>query len=113
MKLSDREFENALKQFGEAYRQWGGQQNRPARVVLTDADVIRRSGLIWLRAAFAAAAVLVLVLIPVDHFHRQRVAQIAAQDEALLQEIHSEVSRSVPSSFSTLEDLSAGGGSAQ
>lgn len=113
MKLTDQEFENALRQFGEAYHHWGARQNRPSRVVLTDADVIRRSGLNWLRTAFATAALAALILIPVDHFHRQRVAQMSAQDEALLLEIHSEVSQAVPSSFSTLEALGTESGGGQ
>jgi hypothetical protein len=101
--------EETLAQFGEAYRDWGGSQMVPARIAATEAKLHRRGPAKWLRVSMAAAALIALAVIPADRYHRHRAAQMSAEDDALLQEIHAEVSQSVPSSFSALADLTAAG----
>jgi len=97
--------EGKLAQFGTAYREWGAAQPSSAPIALV-AEIPRRAGPVWLRIA-AAAALLALAAIQVERYQRQHSARVAAEDEALLLQIHAEVGRSVPSSMATLADLTS------
>ena len=93
--------QSTLVQFGDAYRDWGGRLQMGSRLAP------RRS--VWLRAAFVSAMLaLVFIAIPAGEMikqNRERAAQTAIEDDALLTQIQTDLYRSVPPSLKPLEEL--------
>ena len=92
----------SLARFSGALKDWSSQQFPPVRPIRE-----RRYGFGGLRLAAATLALAVLAAIPVHLRHRaaERDAEIARQDEALLQQVQTEVSRSVPEPMEPLTSL--------
>jgi anti-sigma factor RsiW len=88
-----------LAMFRGAVREWSGHQV---------ATPVKRSGVLWLRVAATAAVLVVLVVIGIDGANR-RAAGIARQDDALLEQVQTQVSRSVPAPMEPLYDLMSEG----
>lgn len=88
-----------IAMFRGAVREWSGHQV---------ATPVKRSGVLWLRVAATAAALVVLVAIGIDGANR-RAAGIARQDDALLEQVQAQVSRSVPAPMEPLYDLMSEG----
>lgn len=97
--------ENLLADFGRAYQQRGeGPVWEPAIGTARS----HRLGW-WPRAAFASAVLAAMIAaVPVVREHRMRAAQIAAEDDALLTAIQTDVARSVPVSLNPLAELTSG-----
>jgi anti-sigma factor RsiW len=99
--------ENTLARFGGAYRDWGARQ-MPA---FHRAPASRPGKPLWLRTALASAVLAAIFFaipaVETIRGNRLRVAQLAAEDDVLLTQIRSDVSRSVPASFKPLAELGA------
>jgi hypothetical protein len=81
--------------FRGAVRHWSSQQE--VRVI----PAPRRSGLLWLRWAATAAVLVVLIAIGIDGKNRRT----AREDDALLEQVQAQVSRSVPAPMQPLYEL--------
>lgn len=95
------DLEQPLAEFRAAVRQWSAESE--ARPVIRRASWAPR-----LRLAAAAALVFALAAIPVYEkiqHDRQHAAELARQDEALLQQIDADLARSVPAPFEPLTQL--------
>jgi len=103
-----------LARFGAGARAWCGAATPAARPELLAPLARRRQRIAGMRVALAAAAAL-LVATPVYYRH-QRALETARQDEALLEQVQSDLSRSAPEPMQPLEKLvawnPAAGGSA-
>ena len=94
-----------LARFGGVVKDWSAQQLGGTRPITL--PLARRFSFRPLRLAAAAAMVAVLTAVPIHLRHRaaERAAEIARQDEALLQQVETEVSRSVPEQMEPLTSL--------
>jgi hypothetical protein len=90
--------------FGAAARAWCAAETPVPRVSAV-AAASRRRRVIAMRLVLAAAAALI-VAAPVYRQH-QRAIETARQDEALLEQVQAEVSRSAPEPMQPLEQLVA------
>lgn len=94
-----------LTRFGAATRAWCAAQAPASRPELIESTVRRRRRVASMRVVLAAAAAL-MVAAPVYYQH-QRALEVARQDEALLEQVQTEVSRSAPEPMQPLEKLVA------
>ena len=94
-----------LARFGAATRAWSAAETPAPRPELIAPLVRRRQRLAGMRMVLAAAAAL-LVAAPVYYQH-QRALETARQDEALLEQVQSDLSRSAPEPMQPLEKLVA------
>jgi hypothetical protein len=94
-----------LTRFGAAARAWCAAETPAPRPELVAPTVRRRRRVAAMRVVLAAAAAL-LVAAPVYYRH-QRALETARQDEALLEQVQTEVSRSAPEPMQPLEKLVA------
>jgi len=92
-----------LALFGAATRAWCAAETPVPRLGSIAPAVRRRRRFAGVRVALAAAAVL-LVAAPVYRQH-QRAIEMARQDEALLEQVQTEVARSAPEPMQPLEKL--------
>jgi hypothetical protein len=92
-----------LAQFGVAMRAWCGAETPALRAEPVSSAARRRRRFTALRVALAAAAVL-MVAAPVYRQHQRELA-MARQDEALLEQVQTEISRSAPEPMQPLEKL--------
>jgi cbb3-type cytochrome oxidase subunit 3 len=105
-------FENTLGHFRTSVRAWSGAQFDPAAAVIlpTTARSIVLAG--WLTAAFA----LLLVASVTWHFgaHKTSPMQVArTSDDALLQQVDEQISRTVPTPMAPLTELVSWDGKSQ
>lgn len=94
-----------LARFGAATRAWCAAETPAPRPEPMASQASRRRRLTAMRIALVAAAVL-MIAAPV-YRHHQRTIEMARQDEVLLEEVHAEVSQSVPEPMQPLEKLVA------
>lgn len=94
-----------LARFGLATRAWCAAETPVPRLGSVATAVRRRHRFTMMRVALVAAAVLLLAA-PV-YRHHQRALEMARQDEALLEQVQTEVSRSAPEPMQPLEKLVA------
>jgi hypothetical protein len=94
-----------LARFGAATRAWCAAETPAPRAEMVVPTVRRRQRVAALRVMLAAAAALI-VAAPVYYQH-QRALEIARQDDALLQQVQTAVSRSAPEPMQPLEKLVA------
>jgi hypothetical protein len=92
-----------LARFGSAMRAWCAAETPVPRLGSIEFAVRRRRRFTGVRVALAAAAVL-MVAAPV-YLHHQRAIETARQDEALLEQVQTEVARSAPEPMQPLEKL--------
>ena len=92
-------------QFGAAARAWCAVETPVPRMGAIASAVRHRRRAVAMRLALAAAAAL-LIATPVYRQHR-RAIETARQDEALLEQVQAEVSRSAPEPMQPLEQLVA------
>ena len=92
-------------QFGAAARAWAAAETPVPRVGAVALAARHRRRVVAMRLALAAAAAL-LIAAPVYRQH-QRAIETARQDEALLEQVQAEVSRSAPEPMQPLEQLVA------
>ena len=92
-------------QFGAATRAWCAAETPLPRLGSVASVAHRRRQFRMIRVALAAAAALMAAAL-VYHQH-QRAIEIARQDEALLEQVQVEVSRSAPEPMQPLEKLVA------
>jgi hypothetical protein len=92
--------ERTLVRFGSAVRDWGEHEFESVRPVA--APAARRHSIGW---RFAAAAAAIVLAVGVPTWRQHRAAEIARQDEALLQQVQADISRSVPLPMETLASL--------
>ena len=95
-----------LARFGAATRAWCAAETPVPRLGSGGSAVRRRQRFMTMRVALAAAAALLLVAAPVYRQH-QRAIEMARQDEALLEQVQTEISRSAPEPMQPLEKLVA------
>jgi len=98
--------EASLQQFRGAVKDWSGRELAQARPLVWPPD--RRPYRFRMpRLAAAAAMVAVLAAVPAYLHHRAgaRAAEIARQDEALLERVQAEVSQAVPEPMEPLTRL--------
>jgi len=91
--------EAPLAGFRDSVRRWSARQMSPATIVSPSAAF---SG--WLRVAVAGAALAVIAAVGI-HRHNLETAAIAREDEALLEQVATDVSRSVPETLEPLAKL--------
>ncbi len=91
--------EAPLAAFRDALHRYSEREIRPA-VVLQPS----RAGMGWLRIAVAAAAMIVIAVVGI-HRHNQEAAAIERADDALLEQVATDVSRSVPATLEPLDKL--------
>ena len=96
-----------LARFGAATRAWCAAETPVPRLGSIVSAARRRRQLTMMRVALAAAAVLVAVLMVAAPVYRQhqRALETARQDEALLEQVQTEVARSAPEPMQPLEKL--------
>lgn len=94
-----------LARFGAAMRAWCAAETPAPRLETVASTVRRRRRAVAMRFALAAAAALI-VAAPV-YRHHQRAIEMARQDEALLEQVQTEISRSAPEPMQPLEKLVA------
>ena len=94
-----------LARFGAATRAWCAAETPVPRLGSVASAARRRQRFMTMRVALAAAAVL-MVAAPVYRQH-QRAIEMARQDEALLEQVQTEISRSAPEPMQPLEKLVA------
>jgi hypothetical protein len=94
-----------LARFGAATRAWCAAETPVPRLGSVVFATRRRRRVTMMRVALAAAAVL-MVATPVYRQH-QRALETARQDEALLEQVQTEISRSAPEPMQPLEKLVA------
>jgi maltooligosyltrehalose synthase len=94
-----------LARFGAATRAWCAAETPVPRLGSVGSAARRRQRFMTMRVALAAAAVL-MVAAPVYRQH-QRAIEMARQDEALLEQVQTEISRSAPEPMQPLEKLVA------
>jgi hypothetical protein len=95
-----------LARFGAATRAWCAAETPVPRPEPIEFAVRRRRRFAGVRVALAAAAALLMVAAPVYRQH-QRALETARQDEALLEQVQTAVSRSAPEPMQPLEKLVA------
>jgi len=94
-----------LAQFGAATRAWCAAETPVPRLGSVVFATRHRRRVTMMRVALAAAAAL-MVATPVYRQH-QRALETARQDEALLEQVQTEISRSAPEPMQPLEKLVA------
>jgi len=94
-----------LVRFGAATRAWCAAQTPAPRPEPIACAARRKRRFVAMRIALAAAAAL-MVAAPLYRQH-QRALEVARQDEALLEQVQAEVSRSAPEPMQPLEKLVA------
>ncbi|MGA2272931.1 MAG: hypothetical protein ABSH00_05205 [Bryobacteraceae bacterium] len=94
-----------LARFGAAARAWCAAETPAPRLEPIESELRRRRRFTGVGIALAAAAAL-MVAAPVYRQH-QRALEMARQDEALLEQVQTEVSRSAPEPMQPLEKLVA------
>ena len=92
-----------LARFGAATRAWCAAETPVPRLGSVASAARRRQRFMTMRVALAAAAVL-MVAAPVYRQH-QRAIEMARQDEALLEQVQTEVALSAPEPMQPLEKL--------
>ena len=92
-----------LARFGAATRAWCAAETPVPRLGSIEIAVRRRRRFAGVRVALAAAAALMMAA-PV-YFRHQRAIETARQDEALLEQVQTEVARSAPEPMQPLEKL--------
>jgi hypothetical protein len=97
------QLEGSLTAFKGAVRDWSEQHVRRMPEAVTIPR--RRWGLYWPRLAATAAALGMLVAVPVYVTHARHEAEIARQDDFLLQQVAVDVSRSVAEPMEPLNKL--------
>jgi hypothetical protein len=93
------QMEESLASFKGAVRNFS-EHHRPAPVAMR-----RTSEVFWARLAATAAAVAILAAIPVYVAHERHQAEIARQDDILLQHVAADVSRGVAAPMEPLDRL--------
>jgi len=88
-----------LAAFRDSVHRWSARQMTPATIVAPRGAF---SG--WLRIAVAGAALAVIAAVGV-HRHNLETAAMAREDEALLEQVATDVSRSVPETLEPLAKL--------
>ncbi len=94
-----------LARFGAATRAWCAAETPVPRFGSVAAAARRGRRVVTMRVALAVAAALMLAA-PVYRQH-QRAIEMARQDEALLEQVQTEVARSAPEPMQPLEQLVA------
>jgi hypothetical protein len=91
--------EAPLAAFRDSAHRWSARQMSPATIVA-------RRGVFagWLRIAVAGAALAVIAAVGI-HRHNLESAAVAREDEALLEQVATDVSRSVPETLEPLAKL--------
>lgn len=91
--------EAPLSAFRDSMHRWSARQMAPVTVVAP-------RGLFagWLRIAVAASALAVIAAVGI-HRHNEQAAALQREDEALLQQVETDVSRSVPATLEPLARL--------
>jgi hypothetical protein len=95
-----------LARFGAATRAWCAAETPVPRLGSIESTVSRRRRFTMMRVALVAAAAVLMVAAPVYRQH-QRALEMARQDEALLEQVQTAVSRSAPEPMQPLEKLVA------
>lgn len=85
--------------FRGTVREWSAREMRPARAIERRAAF---SG--WLRLAFAAGALALMIGFGVD-WHSRQAEAAARADKALLESVDAEVAQTVPASLAPLANL--------
>jgi hypothetical protein len=96
--------DRALARFGGAVKQWSAREFAGTRPFQLPSRSLTGFGL-----RFAAAVAMVVVAVAVPVYRERRAADLAQQDEALLQEVQADISRSVPLPMETLANLERSG----
>ena len=98
--------EAALALFRGSVREWSEQSGAPARKFV---PVRRGWGFQPMRWALACVVLLMLAAIPVyrNAMEKQRKADLAKADAALLEQVDAEISRAVPATMEPLAKLVA------
>jgi hypothetical protein len=91
--------EAPLGAFRDAVHRWSDRQMAPVTIVEP-----RRASAGWLRIAVAATALGVIAIVGVER-HNQEAAAMARADDALLEQVATDVSRSVPATLEPLDQL--------
>ena len=92
-----------LALFGAATRAWCAAETPIPRMGAVASAARRRQRFVTMRVALAAAAAL-MIAAPV-YLQHQRAIETARQDEALLEQVQTEVARSAPEPMQPLEKL--------
>ena len=95
--------DRTLARFGGALRDWGAREFETVRPVAAPSPKTLGNATLWLRVATVTAALSLAAGVPLWRQHR--AAEIAQQDEALLQQVQSDISRSVPLPMEKLANL--------
>lgn len=98
--------EGSLAQFRGVVKEYSGRELSQARPLVRP-EARQRHGFGMMRLAAAAAMVVALAGVPLylRDRARERAAEIARQDEALLEQVQTEISRSVPEPMEPLTKL--------
>jgi hypothetical protein len=91
--------EAPLAAFHDAVHGWSERQITPMAIVRS-----HRASTGWLRMALAATALAVIAIVGIER-HNQQAAAMARADDALLDEVAMDVSRSVPATLEPLDRL--------
>jgi hypothetical protein len=94
------ELEAPLGAFRDAVHGWSARQMGPATAVQP-----RGLAAGWLRIAVAGVALAVIAAVGIHRYDQQAAAAIAKEDDALLDQIATDVSRSVPVTLEPLARL--------
>ena len=87
-----------------AVREWSANEDRGSASIAERISMSRRSGGLWLRLAATAAALAVLIAIGIEG-RNWRAAGVDREDEILLGQVQTAVSRSVPATMQPVYDL--------
>ena len=105
-------FENTLGQFRRSVREWSGAQFDPAAAV-----TLHQTARLFVRAGWLTAAFAVLLVASVTwHFgvHKTASRPVAVTaDDALLQQVDEQISRTVPTPMAPLTELVSWDGKSQ
>jgi len=104
-QLPDDQLDAALARFGESVRGWS-EENTVLPGPMASWKAPRRN--LWRVSWILATAVTAILLIGIQtylHLTRQRAAERASEDAALLKQIDSEISRAVPGPMEPLVKL--------
>jgi len=101
--------EAALSLFRGSVRAWSEQSIAQPQAAWKPAPVAHRWGLQPMRWAVACVVVLMLAAIPLyrNASEKQRQAELAKADAALLEQVDAEISRAVPATMEPLAKLAA------
>jgi len=98
-----------IELFRGAVREWGEEQSSALARHRSEKTIESRSsraGILWLRAAATAAVLMILIAIGIHGLNRS-ATETAQQDDALLSEVRSDLSRPVPATMVPLYNLMA------